>query len=511
MAWGGDMDTLLDRYGSRIVGMVGCFDRVVIQGTMPLLCFPGGMESLLNARGMKLFDYPKFAEPFRDQIRVNAEALAKAAGLPIEFIRKTTYRKDDRVAEILKERGDQPGLVAILSAMEACHTYRPWHDKVTGKTSLRPDMGKCLHYYFYFLDAEVGLCYVRVPTWCPFRLQFYFNGHNLLAGKLREAGVDFKMMDNAFARIADLKKAQELSNALDVVKLHALLDRYAALCCPPSVLFGSYHWSLMQVEYSTDIMFLRQSDLGPLYDTISRTAIHAVKADNVATFLGRKLEGHYKDELGNNFSTRIEGTRIKHHMGPASIKMYDKFGLILRIETTANNVSFFKHHRTVEHRDGTSVAKLAPVKKTIYSLGDLRDLLAAANRRYLEFISALEDPSSGSKALQKITNPVAVKGRTYRGINFFSKDDRTLLQAVARGEFTITGLRNKDLQRHLPGRNPAWISRSLKRLRVHGLIKRVGRTYKHYLTDLGRRAILGGLRLIEMTLVPALAPTPSAV
>lgn len=164
------METLVDRYASRIVGSLGCFDRIVIQGTVPLLSFPGGMESLLTARGMKLFDYTKFVEPFRDQIRTNAEALAKAAGVEIEFMRKTTFRKDDRIAEILKDRGNRPGLVAILSAMEACYTYRPWHDKVTRRTCLRPDMGKCLHYYFYFLDPEVGLCYIRVPTWAPFRL-----------------------------------------------------------------------------------------------------------------------------------------------------------------------------------------------------------------------------------------------------------------------------------------------------------------------------------------------------
>jgi hypothetical protein len=461
---------------------------------------------------MKLFDYPKFAEPFRDQIRAQAESIAAAAGIGIEFIRKASFRKDDRIAEILKERGDHPGLVAVLSAMETCHTYRPWYDKKTGKTSLRPDTGKCLHYYFYFMDSEVGLCFVRVPTWCPFRLQFYFNGHNLLAGKLRKAGIDFRMMDNAFAQMDDIEKAQKLSDDLDVAQLHALLDRYATLCCPPvTTLDTRYHWSLMQVEYSTDIVFRRQSDLKPLYETISRTAIHAVKAENVATFLGRKLNGNFEDELGNNFSTRIEGTRIKHHMGSASIKMYDKFGLILRIETTANDVSFFKHHRVVEQRDGTKVIKLAPLKKSIYSLGDLRDLLAASNRRYLEFISALEDPSSGGKELRKITEPVIQNGRRYRGINFFSKDDSLLLQVIARGEFTITGLRNKDLQRHLPGKTAAWISRCLKRLRAHGLIKRVGRTYKHYLTDLGRRAILGGLKFIEMTLIPTLATTPTTV
>ena len=56
------------------------------------------------------------------------------------------------------------------------NTYKPWHDKQTHRTFLRPDTGKCLHYYFYFIDAELGLIYLRVPTWCPFRLQFYCNG-----------------------------------------------------------------------------------------------------------------------------------------------------------------------------------------------------------------------------------------------------------------------------------------------------------------------------------------------
>ncbi len=128
----------------------------------------------------------------------------------------------------------------------------------------------------------------------------------------------------------------------------------------------------MQVEYAADIVFRRRENLQSLYDALARTTIHAVKADNVATFLGHKLNGHYQGEVGNDSHTRIEGTRIRHHMGPAALKMYDKPGLTLRIETTANNVSFFKHHRTVEHRDGTTSIQFAPVRKTIYSLGVLR-------------------------------------------------------------------------------------------------------------------------------------------
>lgn len=266
----------------------------------------------------------------------------------------------------------------------------------------------------------------------------------------------------------------------------------------------SYHWSIVQIEYSTDILFKRQSALAPLYDAITRTAIHAVKANDIATFLGRKLTKGYQDELGNNFDIRIQGTRIKHHIGPASIKMYDKCGLVLRIETTANDVSFFKHHRKVEQRDGTSVYKLVPLKKSIYSLGDLRELLAAANRRYLEFVSQLDDPTPAMRNLEKISATVVENGRTYKGFNFFDHVDTRLFEALVRGENNITGLRNKDLQQQLPELSCAVISRALKRLRVHGLVKRVARTYKYYVTQLGCAATTAGLMLKELFLVPAL-------
>lgn len=500
------MASLLERHANEIHGVLSCFDRVVIQGTLPGLCFAEGMTSYLNANHVRIFDYPRFAEPLRDEIRANAERLAAEHGLTIEFVRKPTFRKEARIKEVLAERGDHPGLVHILSAMEVCPSYKPWHDKTTHRTFLKPDSGKCLHYYFYFIDEELGLCFVRVPTWCPFRLQCYFNGHNQLAAKLGKEGIAYRMLDNAFAQVANIERAQALADEIDAARLHGALDRFAERYCPVIRRLGvSYHWSLMQVEYSMDIIFARQSDLAPVYDAIARTAIHAVKAENVATFLGRKLTNGYQDELGNDFSTRIEGTRIRHHMGPASIKMYDKAGLILRIETTANDVSFFKHHRKVEHRDGSTVYKLAPLKKSIYSMSDLRGLLAAANHRYLDFISNLEDPSAGTRILHRVTETVIETGRTYKGFNFFAPTDEHLFEAIVRGEHTISGLRHRDLQSVLPDQSPGQISRCLKRLRVHGLLKRVGHTYKYYVTELGRRVVLTGLKLKELFLIPALA------
>lgn len=192
------------------------------------------------------------------------------------------------------------------------------------------------------------------------------------------------------------------------------------------------------------------------------------------------MTGQYQEDLGNDFGTRIEGTRIKHHMGPAGIKMYGTFGPILRIETTANDVSFFKHYRTVEQRNGKLEFKLAPVKKAIYSLQpDLRKLLAASNMRYLAFLSEIDDPTAGISALRRSARrPTRVAVPT-RALTCSNPKDQALFEALVRGEFAISGMCNKDLRSHIPEKRTAQISCCPKRLRVHGLIKKVGRAYKY--------------------------------
>ncbi|MBC8231636.1 MarR family transcriptional regulator [bacterium] len=502
------MESLIERYSEKISGVISCPDRVVIYGTLPQICYAGGMTSYLYKSGIRIFDYTKLVEPLKNKIRSNAERLAADNGLEIEFIRKLrSFRKEERIKEIVKERGSHPGLVHIFSAMESCPSYTPWHDKKKGNTFLKSASGRCLHYYFYFIDEEYGLCYLRVPTWCPFRLQFYFNGHNWLARRLDKEGIGYRLCENAFLRIDDWEKAQQLAEGLDVRRLHHTLDRFAKKYCPAIEYFDQdYHWSLMQTEYALDIVFKRQSDLEPIYENITRRAVLDVKADNIATFLGRKITGAFNDEAGNDFSTRISGTRIKHHLGPVSIKMYDKFGLILRIETTVNKVSYFKHHRKVEHRDGTSSYKLAPLKKSIYSLRDLTKLMRAANHRYLAFISEIDDFTAGMKRLEKVTRSKSDnKGRNYKGFNFFYSPDRKLFEIILRGEHTISGLRNKDIRKYFPDLSAGQVSRILKRLRLHGMIKRIGRTYKYYTTNLGRKVMLTGLKIRNLVIIPELA------
>jgi hypothetical protein len=498
---------LTERYAEKIKGVLSCYDRIVIHGNIPELCFAGGMTSYLYSNNIRIFDYPNWANELRDEIRTHAEQIAKDNGLEIEFIRKFgEFRKDDRVQEIIQNRGDHPGLVHIFSAMESCNAYKPWHDKSTGKTFEKNDSGKCLHYYFYFIDPDFGLCYLRVPTWSPFRLQFYMNGHNWLASRLTKQGIAYEMRDNAFMSIADADKAQQLSDHIRVEDLHHVLDILANRYCPAAKkLKLLYRWSIMQVEYATDIMFEQPEDLTLVYDTIVHTAIHSVKPEHIATFLGKKFHGKYEGEMGNNFNKRILGTRIKHHMGATSIKMYDKFGSVLRIETTVNDVSQFKHSREVQQRDGTVIQKVAPMKKNIYSLFPLGGLLKASNRRYLEMVSSWNDPSDGAKKLGELSESKKDNDRRFKGFNFFRREDQQLFRVLAHGEFNINGLQNKSIRKLLPELSPASVSRMLKRLRVHGIVKKVSGTRKYYLTKLGKSVITLGLKTRELFIIPGLA------
>src|SRR5207247_7928612 len=134
-----------------------------------------------------------------------------------------------------------------------------------GKTFLRPETAKCLHYYFYFLDEQLGLCYLRVPTWAPFRLQFYFNGHSWLARQLTKRAIGFTQLDNVFLAIDDPKRAQNLVHRFSVKRLHRRLSAIVGTYCPGILdqFEAGYHWSIMQVELATDITFRSPADLAP--------------------------------------------------------------------------------------------------------------------------------------------------------------------------------------------------------------------------------------------------------
>lgn len=141
---------LTDKYADLIYGTLTCYDRMIIQGYIPGWSHAEAMTGYLKANGIRIFDYSSFSQPFTEQILQNAQRIADENDIEIEFIRKLhAFRKDDRIQQIISDTGKTEGLIHIFSAIERCNTYKPWHDKATGKTFLKFDQSKCLHYYFY--------------------------------------------------------------------------------------------------------------------------------------------------------------------------------------------------------------------------------------------------------------------------------------------------------------------------------------------------------------------------
>ena len=215
------------RYASHIAGQLGGFDRVVLTGHWLDGGHPAALERQLHANPLRCLELGLFAEPLRDALRDHALTLARAAGLAGAFIQRRNFRKEDRLAEILHRRGAPPGLVPVFSAREPCPAFRPWHDKKSGRTGVKLTQGQGLHFDFYFVPERLGLGDLRGPTWWPFRLPFYFKGHNWLAQELRRAGIPFPRADNACVELADWQAAQTRADAFPSPTLNADLNALA--------------------------------------------------------------------------------------------------------------------------------------------------------------------------------------------------------------------------------------------------------------------------------------------
>jgi hypothetical protein len=500
---------LLQRYADRILGCLSCYDRLILWGTLVRVSHPAGLCQRLKELGISLTDFAAFAISLRDQLEQHLLQLAQAEQVVVEYLPSArAVRKEDRIQAVLQQRGTHPGLVHIFAVVEPARVFEVRTGR-SGGPHLIVRRGKCKQYYLYFIDPQFGLCHFRLSTWLPFWVQFYCNGHACLARALERQGIPYTLVDNAFTACGDWPRAQQLADAFPVKELHQALDTQIARYCPVfrTLEPEGYHWSITQAEYATDVVFRSPADLGHLYAHLRRQAIHTVRASDIATFLQCKLPAAPGGtEIGSNLRTTLEGTRVRHQWNrDVSLKLYDKHGVMLRIETTTSDVSFFRHHREVVHRDGTSTLALAPMKKTLYSLPLLGLCMGACNRRYLAFLSALEDLTPGLEAVEQLAEPAREHDRPYRGFNLFARSDLELFLALIRGEWCVRGFKNADLRRCLPTATSSHVSNLLRRLRSHRLIERVAKSYRYRLTETGQRVVTAALRLRQEQIVPALA------
>jgi hypothetical protein len=211
-----------------------------------------------------------------------------------------------------------------------------------------------------------------VQTWLPFTVQIYVNGHDYLARQMAPKGLGFVQQDNAFVQLDDPAKAQKLADKFAELNWPKRLARYADVVNPlrsEIVPRQSYYWVADQAEYATDVLFTNRSALRELFPRLLEFAWLTFSPKNVLGFLGRKLHACFDGEVLTDVKTEREpGARIKHSVKRNWLKLYDKFGRILRVETVINQPGEFKIYRECHHQDGTRSWGWRPMPKGVGNL-----------------------------------------------------------------------------------------------------------------------------------------------
>jgi hypothetical protein len=502
------MEAFIQRHEGDVLGVLSGFDRLLFKGTLRSLSYAKGVDKFLGAARVQYKDYKSFVMGLTAQIRSRAEEVARETGRPLKNLKSSHDSKEDEALAIAKRDGVKEGLVCVLSCVEPCITFSIRRNG-SGGFGFVSEERRCLFYYFYYLDREFGLMHIRLATWLPFGIQVCLNGREYLARQLTRAGIGFEKRGNCFLRIDDLPAAQRILQGLEVRRWERLLKALAKRVNPllsrrSGLNLWPYYWSVRESEYATDVMFKDAEALRRLYPALADHAIKYFHSENVLRFLGRRVNTRFEGEVSSSYLRREEGLRVKHWVEENSIKMYDKEGSVLRIETTINNVRRFKVRRMTEW-GGDRRMRWIPMRQAVADLDRRVEVSRAANKRYLEALAVVDVPCPAREVLDKVSRPVTKDNRPYRPLRPVSREEAEVFEAVLDGGFLLKGFSNRQL-RELLGtatiaddrdrrRESGRTTRLLRLLRAHGLIRKVSGTRYYRVTPHGHLTMTAALKL----------------
>lgn len=500
------MNAFLQRFGQFVVGILHGFDRLRFRGSKRQLCHVSGMSSWLGAMGILLKEFKPWAKETTCSLYGKIEKPAEEAGL-YRYLNNSQDSKEEIALQMAAQQKRTEGLIAVLGCVEPCQVIQVRGNPQTKKLELRVELAKCKHYYHYYLDARYGLRYTRLQSWFPFTMHIGLNGRDWLAKQLDRAGIAYRKKDNCFPWIADFEAAQKLANRQLTTDWPKLLTRWARqsnplektlLKCPVP-----YYWSVDAAEYASDIAFASAADLAQRYPLLVRHAIMTLQGTDLLRFMGYRVRqdglprGDFAGEATTRIKELVQGICVKHHVLENQLKMYDKFGLVLRLENLLRNVRDFKVYRTLEN-DPAGPLAYRRMRKGVADLHQRAEVSRKINERYATSLATVEESTPLGELAADLGKRQEWQGRSVRALNPLAPDDVGLLEAVTRGEFAISGFRNRDIRAILYGeadddatakRRQGKVTRLLRLLRAHGVIAKIAKTHRYQLTDKGRNAL----------------------
>jgi hypothetical protein len=499
------MQQFITKHQADVMGVLNGLDRIRFRGTQRWLATERGLMSFLWSIQVKLTEFKAYSMAVTRRLREHIEDLAEQTGRPSTYLYSSAESKEDLAKKIAKDDGIEQGLIAVFRCVEPGFSFEVGPNADKKRMELRRPWGKCLHYYLYFIDPVFGFGHLRLQTWFPFTINVNLNGREWLCRELDRQQIGYVRRANCVVAVEDFVAAQKILDLQVSADWQGILNRLAKWAFPwhQELLNGGpmhYYWSADETEWASDILFRSPERLARLYPRLLRQGIETFSSGSVLRFLGQKttaqgnVHGRFLGEVRTELEHRPEGVRIKHWLNKNSIKMYDKQGSVLRVETT------IIHPRDLQVDELAEDGELnrRRLRKGVDDLPNRVELSQASNARYLEALSAVEDTTPLSELADRVCVSIPWQGRPVRGLRPLEAEDRALLQAVMRGEFAIQGFRNGDLRTLLFGtpesqadrrRQSAHITRRLRILRAHRLIEKIPQTHRYVLTQSGRTTI----------------------
>jgi hypothetical protein len=506
------MNAFLLRHADSVVGVLSGFDRLVFRANLRQLCHPHGMECLLSANRILLKDFADYARRCTDALVTASLAQAHALGREVRYLNSSAIRKEDVAREIARRDGIRDGLICVLSCVEPCLSFEVHKSRERKRLEIQSRQRKCLHLYHYFLHPVFGFMHARIQTWLPFCVQICLNGREWLARLMDAEGIGYVKKDNCFTALDDVEATQALFDQQLTADWPALLGGVLAQVHPahPEILGRlphSYYFSAHQSEWASDVMFTSRQDLLKVYPRLVRHALVTYDSACVMRFLGRavtaqgQVNGHFQGEVHSDARRREEAVRVKHVVNGNSVKAYDNHS-VLRFEATINEPGEFKVYRTKEG-EPQGEKDWRVLRKGVADLRRRAELSQGCNERYAEALAAVQQKTALKELAEPLSRRAVAPGkgkrRYLRGLNVLSGQDAALLAAVADPTFVVSGMRNRDVLRLLhqvPAkdeeqrrRRAGRVTRQLRLLRAHGLLRKLPRSHRYQLSQQGRKAI----------------------
>lgn len=482
---------------------IECVDRVYLNGYVKYLQMAGGVINFIREQKEMPIPSPKVLYEMTQNYHTAVKEFAEGQGLEVYKFQKNEKKEEVAKAHLTRFE-KKSGVVLIGKAQEKASAFSGRRaDREDGKVwfDYSRRAVNVIHYYFYILDEEFGLGFIKVCSYLPFEVKVCFNGHEWAKQQLRQAGIEFEALSNGFAACADPKRVQEICHSLSAEKIQAYFDHWVDKLPWPltererSVGY-EHRLSIWQLEVSRTQIFQDPFQGRALVESIIRDNLDLGRPDRVSLLFDRRVTKATPSE----FQTRVDQygvlpcIRIKYKH--SALKQYFKDGRGLRTEMMVNNMADFGFNK--------GLANWADIVAFGYECND----------RLLAQLHLTQDCFMPLEEIQHLGQPTHLdNGQRASALRFGDQRVMALMAALTRHAHIISEVTNKSLRQsvaQLLGLDPAdyssaKMSYDLRRLRLKGLLERIPHSHSYRLTDFGAKTAVLFSKLYQRLFAPGLS------